>query len=129
MIKSKFLRQEDIEDDVILTMKDVTLEEMPGDENEKRWVLTFREIPKGLVLNATVIRVLEKHYGHHSDEWIGRKVTLYRDESIQFKGKTMGGLRLRPFKGKGGATAMATPPASAAPAASVPINDADAQLP
>lgn len=100
MIVSKFLRKEDLDDEMVVTLKDVTLEDMPGDSDEQRWVLTFRELPKGLVLNATIIRVLEKAYGQHSDDWRGKKAVLFVDESVQFKGKLVGGLRLRPFKSK-----------------------------
>lgn len=76
MIQSKFLRKEDIEDDLVVTCRDVKLENVPGEVGEQRWVLFFRELPKGLVLNATTIRVLEKAFGHDSDDWRGRKVTL-----------------------------------------------------
>ena len=98
MIQSKFLRKEDIDDELIVTCKTVTLEDMPGDNNDQRWVLYFREIPKGLVLNATTIRVLDKSFGKHSDDWVGKKATLYVDETVQFKGQVVGGLRLRPLK-------------------------------
>jgi hypothetical protein len=106
MIVSKFLRKEDLDDELIVTLKTVKLEDMPGDGNEQRWVLSFRELPKGLVLNTTHIRVLEKAYGQDSDDWAGKKAVLYVDETVQFKGQVVGGLRLRPIK----------PPKAAAPA-------------
>jgi hypothetical protein len=114
MIRSKYLRKEDVEDDIVLTVKEVRLEEMPGDEGEKRWVLSFREIPKGLVLNTTLIRMLEKTHGRNSDDWLGKKVILFVDPSVQFKGQTMGGLRLRPVKPPK-ATATPAPAAAAEP--------------
>ena len=98
MIQSKFLRKEDIEDEMIVTIRGVRLEAMPGDGSEQRWVVQFKELPKGLVMNRTTIGVLDKAFGGHSDDWLNKKVVLYIDESVQFKGKVVGGLRLRPVK-------------------------------
>lgn len=107
MISSKYLRKEDIDDDIIVTAKAVTLEDMPGEDGDKRWVLTFRELGKGLVLNTTTIRTLEKAYGGDTDGWIGKKVTLYVDPNVSFRGQVVGGLRLRPMRPKATPTPMA----------------------
>ena len=118
MIKSKFLRKEDMDDgDMAVTIRECSLEDMPGDDHEQRWVLTFRELSKGLVLNVTTIRVLEKAFGEHSDEWIGKKCSLYVDPNVSFKGKVVGGLRLRPIKPK------STPPPQAGPVAAPEFDD------
>jgi hypothetical protein len=98
MIVSKFLRKEDVDEELVATIKTVKLEDMPGDGDEQRWVLFFRELPKGLVLNTTTIRVLEKAYGGDSDHWTGKKAALYVDPNVSFKGQVVGGLRLRPLK-------------------------------
>jgi hypothetical protein len=116
MIESKFLRKEDLEDDVVITMKAVCLEDMPGDDGRKRWCLYFKELPKGLVLNTTSIRVLAKAFGEDSDQWIGKKVTLYVDPNVSFKGQVVGGLRLRPLK-------QAKLPLAAVAGAEEPFND------
>ena len=100
MIQSKFLRKEDLDDDVLVTIKKVTLEDMPGDGGEQRWVLSFKELPKGLVLNVTTIRTLESAFGGDTDDWVGGKVTLFVDPGVQYKGKVVGGVRLRPHKAK-----------------------------
>jgi len=100
MIISKFLRKEDCEDEIAVTMKSVELEDMPNnsDAGEQRWVLYFKELEKGLVLNTTTIRVLEKAFGPDSDDWISKRVILYTDPTVAFKGQIVGGLRLRPMK-------------------------------
>jgi len=125
MISSKFLRKEDVGDDeLIVSIKSVTLEDMPGEAGEQRWVLYFRELQKGLVLNSTTIRLLDKSFGSHSDDWITKKVTLYVDESVQFKGQVVGGLRLRPVKPPKNATTTVIaggPPAT--DVAAFPFND------
>jgi hypothetical protein len=98
MIVSKYLRKEDVDDELVVTCKTVKLEDMPGDGAERRWVLYFNELLKGLVLNATSIRVLEKAFGGHSDDWAGKKVVLYVDPNVSYKGQVVGGLRIRPLK-------------------------------
>jgi hypothetical protein len=60
-------------------------------------------------LNTTTIRVLEKAFGSHSDDWMGQKATLYVDPNVSFRGQVVGGLRLRPMQ-----LAKRTPPAKAA---------------
>ena len=114
MIQSKFLKKEDIEDDIIVTCKATTLEDMPGDSGEQRWILHFKELPKGLVLNTTSIRVLEKAFGGHSDNWNGKKVQLYVDPNVSFKGQVVGGLRLKPLKEPKKAPLVSVAPAAVA---------------
>jgi hypothetical protein len=85
---------------VPVTFKRIALEDMPGDDGERRWVAYFKELPKGLVLNVTSIRTLESALGGDTDDWIGARVTLFIDPGVQFKGKVVGGVRLRPHKAK-----------------------------
>lgn len=100
MIISKFLRKEDFEEDRVMTIRGVKLEDMPGDDNQQKWVLYFREDAKGMALNMTSIRVLEKAFGDDSDMWVGKKVMLYVDPNVSFGGRVVGGLRLRTPKGQ-----------------------------
>lgn len=96
MIQSKFLRKEDFPDDQILTIRGCKLEQVGReDDPEERWVLYFKELPKGMVLNITTIRVLEQSYGGDTDQWVGNKVKVYNDPNVTFGGKITGGLRLR----------------------------------
>lgn len=95
MIVSKFLKKEDFDEDRVMTIKGVKLEDMPGDGGQQKWVLYFREEPKGLAMSVTTIRVLEQAYGSDSDHWVGNKVMVYVDPNVTFGGKVVGGLRLR----------------------------------
>jgi hypothetical protein len=116
MITSKFLRKEDLDGgEISVTIRDLLREQMPGDDAEQRWVLYFGELKKGLVLNTSTIRVLEKSYGSDSSAWVGKRVTLYVDENVTFKGQVVGGLRLRTTR------VMATP--APAPAAAADFSD------
>ena len=98
MIQSKFLRKEDFDEDRIMTIRGVKLEDMPGDDGQQKWVLYFREEAKGMALNVTTIRVLEKAFGDDSDQWVGKKVKVYVDPNVSFGGRVVGGLRLMPPK-------------------------------
>ena len=110
MIQSKFLRKEDFDDgDQVLTIKGVKLEDMPGDDGTQKWVLYFRELPKGMAMNSTTIRVLEKGYGDDSDLWIGKKVLVYVDPNVSFRGQVVGGLRLRTQKPQAQSQSHAAP--------------------
>lgn len=111
MIQSKFLRKEDFEEDRVMTIKNVKLEDMPGDDGQQKWVLYFREEAKGMALNVTTIRVLEQAFGDDSDQWIGNKVKVYVDPNVSFGGRVVGGLRLRTPK-----QGPKTPPPQPAPA-------------
>lgn len=111
MIVSKFLRKEDFEEDQVCTIRGVKLEDMPGDDGQQKWVLYFKENQKGMALNVTTIRVLEKAFGDDSDQWIGKRVMVYVDPNVSFGGRVVGGLRLRTPKAKPAEQSQATPPA------------------
>lgn len=101
MIQSKYLRKEDFDEDQVCTIKGCKLEDVGREDNpEQRWVIYFREHPKGMVLNVTTIRVLEQSYGGDTDNWIGKTATVYVDPNVSFGGKVVGGLRLRVQKPK-----------------------------
>lgn len=42
----------------------------------------------------TMLRLLMHAWGDESDDWVGRRVTLYRDESIKFGPDEVGGIRI-----------------------------------
>ncbi len=42
----------------------------------------------------TVLRILLAAWGDESDDWVGRRVTLYRDPSIRFGADAVGGIRI-----------------------------------
>ena len=42
----------------------------------------------------TMLRLLMAAWGDESDDWIGRRVTLYRDDSVRFGSEEVGGVRI-----------------------------------
>jgi hypothetical protein len=96
--KSKFLTQKDVVPPVLVTItgyEQVNVAKDGADE-ELRWTLTFKEHEKPLVLNSTNGNILASIFGDGDfDAWVGKKVVLYNDPTIQFAGKMTGGIRVR----------------------------------
>jgi hypothetical protein len=105
MIQSKFLKKEDFPSPEILTIKDVSLEEVG--KGDTRWVLFFKEKAKGIVLNVTKIKQLEAAYGDDSDMWNGKKVKVEHDPTVMMGTQVVGGIK---FIFPKGASAPPPPP-------------------
>src|ERR1700675_5014274 len=99
MIKSKFWRARDVEGQrpVVLTIADVT-EELLGrgaGRQDVKCFLWFNESPKGLQLNKTRVTILETAFGPDSDLWVGQRVRISFDPTVEFGGRAVGGVRLQ----------------------------------
>lgn len=96
---------------------------MEGEPDKLRWVMSFDEAEKGLVLNPTNGQLLEAILkSDDSDHWIGHKIVLYNEPSISYGGKITGGIRVRAPRGQ--AAAASKPIFNApAPAAEPPPAD------
>jgi hypothetical protein len=96
-IGGAYLTHEDFPEPEILTIREAREEEVtpPGGKPEIKWVLYFEEIEKGLVLNKTNSKWLEKFTGtEYPVDWIGVRLEAYNDPSVVFN-DTAGGIRLR----------------------------------
>ena len=101
MIDSKYLKQTDVEDEILVTVEKVGKANVArkGDEPEFKWLARFKEFEKPMVLNSTNIKRLAKACeSEDSDDWIGKQVTLYVDPDVEFGGNIVGGLRIRGAK-------------------------------
>lgn len=101
--KSNFLTKKDVEPPVLVTISgyDEYNVAKEGAEQEIRWALHFKELEKPLILNVTNGSIIKHITGSGNfDDWIGKKIVLYNDETIMFGGKMTGGIRVRaPKKG------------------------------
>ena len=98
MIESKYLKQSDAPDPVIVTVAKIGRINIAkeGDQPEEKWAVRFREFNKPMLLNSTNIKLLEKACcSDDTDEWVGKEVILYTDDSVSFGGQVVGGLRIR----------------------------------
>jgi len=74
---SKYLKHSDLDGKAITyTINHAVIEEL-GADKEKKPVVYFKEINRGLVLNRTNWDALEDLYGDESDAWAGKKLELF----------------------------------------------------
>lgn len=114
LTESKFMKQSDVGDGMLVTIKGLKKQNVARDdeEAENKYCLTFNEIDKPLVLNKTNIQLCALATGsQQTDDWIGRKIVLYSDPTVAYGGKLVGGIRIRAPKGQAAAAnrASATP--------------------
>lgn len=98
---SKWLKASDLnEEDLTLTIDAVEMEEFKEDSGgpKKKVILKFRESfegkDKGMILNVTNRNTLVKLYGDDTDDWEGKKITLYATE-VAFDGKMVESIRIK----------------------------------
>ena len=109
---SKWLKSGDLGDsDLTLTITHVVMEEIgQGTEAEEKPIVYFQEEEKGLVLNKTNADTISRLYGHNTDGWIGKPVTLFSTE-VDFKGSQTLAIRVRLRAPKAGRAETAVPAA------------------
>lgn len=98
---SAYLKKEDFPEPETLTIEEVREEEVtaPGKEAKLRVVLYFAEVEKGLVLNQSnglVLELLTK--SEDPEKWVGTRVRVFNDPTVEFGGKRVGGIRLAPVR-------------------------------
>lgn len=101
MMESKYIRKEDVDEDVTVTIVGVKKVNIAREDEEPqmKWLIKFSEFDKPMVLNSTNIQLTARACGSEdTDEWKGKKVVLYVDENVSFQGKLIGGLRIRSIK-------------------------------
>ncbi len=90
--KSNFLKKEDCGNGILVTIKNVTQENIAkeGAPEELKWCIHFNEVEKPMVLNSTngqlIAAILTQD---DTDNWTGHKVVLYNDPTVSFGGKIM----------------------------------------
>jgi hypothetical protein len=104
IIKSKYLRKEDIGKGLLVTITDIAQETIGhGTEQEEKAVLYFAETEKPLVLNTVNTLTIADIAGTSENinkNWIGTQIVLFVDETIMMKNKKVGGVRVRAPKTK-----------------------------
>jgi hypothetical protein len=63
---------------ITLTIAKLVVEELGhGNEKERKPVLYFQKATKGLVLNRTNAMTIASLYGDESDDWPGKRISIY----------------------------------------------------
>lgn len=109
LIPSKYLKQSDVPEDMLVTVKELKKQNVARDDEdpEYKYIVFFEEFSKGMVLNSTNIKRMGKALGNDTDDWIGGKVVLYVDPDVEYGGNVVGGLRVRAKKGPAAAAKKA----------------------
>lgn len=83
-------------DDLISGAMTVKVTEVTGAENEDQPVSIHFEGDNGKPYKPckSMRRLLVQVWGHESDNYVGRSMTLYRDDSVKFAGVNVGGIRI-----------------------------------
>ena len=95
---AKYLKKEDIPSPVNTSILWIKEEEVttPGKGTEKRFVLSFDGLKKGLVLNTANGESLEEITGtEDTEKWVDTPVQLWVDPDVTYGGKKIGGIRIR----------------------------------
>lgn len=113
---SKYLKADDCEEDILVTIKTVKMEQVgQGQKQEMKAILYFTELPKGLVLNKTNAKMIEKITGSaDTDDWTGAKIRLISTE-VEFQGDLVMAVRVREPKKPARRVAADAPTTEAAP--------------
>jgi len=90
-----YLKKEDVDGELTATLTDVWSEAVLN-AGRKKLVVSFREFEKPLILNKTNIKRLARIFGTGDTKvWRG-PVTLYVEVGVEYAGRVVGGLRVRP---------------------------------
>lgn len=79
--------------DTVVTITGVDFAEV-GEEKARKGVLRLEEFPRAMVLNRTNLKRLIAMLGNETDDWTGKRITLYPSET-DFGGNTVPCLRVR----------------------------------
>ncbi|MBN1851105.1 MAG: hypothetical protein JW829_00215 [Pirellulales bacterium] len=82
--------------DVKVTIQGVSFDEV-GEEKKTKGIIHFEEFDRGFVVNRTNLKRIMALHGPETNEWIGKKITLYPSET-DFAGKTVPCIRVREKK-------------------------------
>ena len=94
-----YLKKEDIDGPMTATLTDVWSEAVLN-AGRKKLVVSFREFEKPLILNKTNIKRLARIFETgDTTRWRG-PVTLYVEAGVEFAGRVVGGIRVRPAERK-----------------------------
>ena len=96
--QSRFLTQGDVDPPVLVTIRsdDKVNVAKEGVEPQYEHALTFDEFEEPLTVNITNGELIAAIMGSRkSKDWIGRKIVLYREPTVRYKGKVTGGIRVR----------------------------------
>lgn len=91
MYPSEYLNAADLQErEVSVVIAKVELEDVPGVDGQKKKkpVLHFTKGNKRWPLPKTCAKILAKEFGNNTDNWAGKKITLYPTTCMAFGQET-----------------------------------------
>lgn len=90
---SNYLKSDDLQGrDITVVIAGTSIETVGSD---RKLVLTFQGAKKTMICNKTNAGRIAYLYGDDTDEWVGKEIVL-TSEFVEYQGKTVKGLRVRP---------------------------------
>jgi hypothetical protein len=95
LLKSRFLKKEDCEPPLRLTIAGVEKKNMSRNvvNPEYKIVLEFTENCR-LTLNQSNLQTVAKFFGTETDDWIGKQIGVQHNPGVEFEGEIVGGIRV-----------------------------------
>ena len=87
--------------EIVVTISKLAQEQVTGQQGRKEdcFVVYFKEFDKGMILNRTNARAIEKVAGSGLiEDWKGKQVTLYVEKGVKAFGDVVDALRIRDKK-------------------------------
>ena len=91
---SKYLRAADLQNRTIKLKMDKVIFEEVGQDKEKKPILHFAGVEKGLVLNKTNATTIGSIHGQELEGWIGKEIELF-EQMVPFQGQNVAAIRCR----------------------------------
>lgn len=90
---SNYIKADDLQGrDIPVTISHAVIEKLG---NDQKLILYFQGKEKGMVCNKTNFNRIAFMYGDETDNWDGKRITI-TSEFVEFQGKTVKGLRIKP---------------------------------
>jgi hypothetical protein len=99
MMDSDWLRHVDIEGkEPTVTITRVVGGELTnvGGKKARKPILYFEGKEKPLAIGATIGKTIERMYGPKTEDWIGKRITLFTTTTNAMSGEIVGCIRVRP---------------------------------
>jgi hypothetical protein len=95
--ESRFLKQDDCDLPLLGTIESMEKTNVARDGEPERIkvVIRFEEDIKPFICNKTNAKLIAEFLGPNPDEWIGKQIVLYKDDSVIFGHTRTGGIRVR----------------------------------
>ena len=91
---SRYLRAADLKSKTVkVTIKTVVFEEI-GQDKDKKPIIYFEKVEKGLVLNKTNAVEIGATHGEQMDGWPGKEIELF-SAMVAFQGQNVPAIRVR----------------------------------